>query len=418
MIVPTKNSPGLWRWVGILLLSVSFPSIAEIAWPGWLGPARDGWVDDFEAPAPWPKQLDRDWTVEVGSGYGTPLVWKSRVYQHARQGEEEVVLCLDRATGKTIWKNSQPVSFEIGGGGERHGKGPKSNPYFVHGKVFTYSITGTLTAWDAQTGNLLWHKDHRSQFDKPYPYWGASASPVADEKRVFVHFGGDEQGFLAAMEIESGRELWRQGRSGASYSSPLVVTLYETPQVIDWDHESISGVEIDSGRVLWDYPLPHRGTNQNMPTPSIYEGLVLVGGENRGLYGLTPKLEEGIWRVEERWHQRRVALDMSTAIVQDGALYGFSHLGLGRLFCVSIHDGSILWQGPGRAGQNATFLNIKEQVIVLMDDGRLKIIAASKDRLHVLREYVVSERSTWAAPVLLEEGFLIKDASHLTLWKF
>ena len=39
----------------------------------------------------------------MGSGYGTPLVSGDRVYQHARIGNNEVLHCLDLATGETLW---------------------------------------------------------------------------------------------------------------------------------------------------------------------------------------------------------------------------------------------------------------------------------------------------------------------------
>ena len=47
---------------------------ADGHWPGWLGPKRDGWVKDFQPPTRWPDQLKRGWQVEVGTGYGSPLV--------------------------------------------------------------------------------------------------------------------------------------------------------------------------------------------------------------------------------------------------------------------------------------------------------------------------------------------------------
>ena len=60
---------------------------ADVYWSGWLGPERNGWVSGFQPPTRWPEKLERGWQVEVGTGYGSPLVSGRRVYQHARQGE-------------------------------------------------------------------------------------------------------------------------------------------------------------------------------------------------------------------------------------------------------------------------------------------------------------------------------------------
>ncbi|MGI9475038.1 MAG: PQQ-binding-like beta-propeller repeat protein, partial [Rubripirellula sp.] len=328
----------------------------EPTWSGWLGPNRDGRVEGFESRDSWPDALKLVWRIEVGSGYGTPLVAGNHVYQHARQGENEVIWCVDLSSGKTIWRRQYEVPFKMGGGGEKHGKGPKSCPILADGRLFTMSITGDLIAWDARTGDQLWRSRLGARFNPNQPYWGVSTSPIVDEKRVIAHFGNDEVGALIALDVESGEEIWTQGTDGTSYSSPLLVEIDGVRQVLDWNHRALVAVESKSGRFLWEYPFPHEGSNQNMPTPVFSSGRLILGGENRGVHGLDPKREDDQWRVEARWHQDEVALDMSTAVIHEGRLYGFSHYDSGRLFCLDPRTGSLLWKGPARTGQNVMFL--------------------------------------------------------------
>jgi len=360
--------------------------------------------------------LKKEWQVEVGTGYGSPIVAGGRVYQHARQGDSEVVWCFDLKTGTVNWRKSYAAPFTIGGGAQKHGKGPKSSPVLADGRVFTMSITGLLSAWDASTGERLWRSDYGPRFKKSHPYWGASTSPIVDGNRIVVHFGSDDEGVLVALDVESGKEIWSHGKNGPSYSSPLVVVMQGVRQVVEWNHETLAGVEIKSGRLLWEYPLPHVGTDQNMPTPTFHRGLVLVGGENRGIRGLEPRLENGAWTVHERWHQKKVALDMSTAVINHDLLYGFSHYGRGRLFCLDPQTGEVRWEGPGRTGENVTFLSIPGHVVALINDGELQIIEASGDRFKKVASYRVAESNTWAPPVLLKSGILVKDSQTLTLW--
>ncbi|MED5417457.1 MAG: PQQ-binding-like beta-propeller repeat protein, partial [Verrucomicrobiota bacterium] len=217
---------------------------AELVWPGLLGPQRNGWVDHFKVPARWPKQLKKGWSVEVGTGYGTPLVAGKRVYQHAREEEKEVLWCLDLESGKKVWRKSYPTPFKIGGGGERHGKGPKSCPVLADGRLFTLSITGVIHAWDAESGSLLWRKDYGEKWEKGNkPNWGVATSPIVDRDRLIVHLGNDGAGALMAFDVKSGREVWKQGEHGASYSSPLLVEIAGVRQVVQWNHETLAGVE-------------------------------------------------------------------------------------------------------------------------------------------------------------------------------
>ncbi|MAT47908.1 MAG: serine/threonine protein kinase [Verrucomicrobiaceae bacterium] len=406
----------------LLALAGSLPPVlpaAEVVWPGLLGPQRDGWAEHFKVPARWPKQLKKGWSVEVGTGYGTPLVAGQRVYQHARQGEEEVVWCFDLGSGKQIWSKSYKNPFKIGGGGERHGKGPKSCPVMADGRLFTLSITGTIHAWEVESGSLLWRKDYRGKWEKGnQPNWGVSTSPIVDGERLIVHLGNDGAGALMAFDVKSGREVWSQGEHGTSYSSPLLVEIAGVRQVVQWNHETLAGVESRTGKLLWEYPAPHRSHNQNMPTPVFHKGRILLGGENRGIKCLEPLLKDGKWSVNRLWHQRKVALDMSTAVINGDHLYGMSHFKMGQIFCLDPRDGTIRWLSEGRIGQNVAFLALEGHVAALRSNGELRIIAADPEGYRARASYRVAPDQTWAPPVLLDSRILIKDLNRLTLWSF
>ncbi len=393
-------------------------SVTEADWTGWLGPKRDGWVPGFKAPTRWPDKLERSWRARVGTGYGSPLVAGGRVYQHARIDGEEVAWCFKLDTGAVIWRKSQPVPFKIGGGGERHGKGPKSCPVLADGRLFTMSITGVLTARDAATGRQLWRRDYSKRFKKGHPYWGTATSPLVDGSRVIAHYGTEEQGALIALDAVTGKEVWSQGKDGPCYSSPLLVEIGGVRQVVEWNHRVLAGVESESGRLLWEYPFPHETHNQNMPTPVFHKGRVLLGGENRGVHSIEPLYKAGKWTVKKRWSQKKVALDMASAIVNGNLLYGLSHYDKGRFFCLDPETGKILWTGPGRTGQNVMFLAIPGYVLALVNHGELHILKAGGDGFKKVASYEVADSQTWAPPVLLKGAILVKDHDQLTRWEF
>jgi len=109
---------------------------------------------------------------------------------------------------------------------------------------------------------------------------------------------------------------------------------------------------------------------------------------------------------------------MASAIVAEGLVYGLSHYGQGRLFCLDPGNGEILWQGSPRTGPYATFLSFSGHVLTLSHQGRLVIFKASPKGFQSVASYALSESSTWAAPVLLKDGILVKDAETLSLWTF
>ncbi|NQT14488.1 MAG: serine/threonine protein kinase, partial [Planctomycetes bacterium] len=148
----------------------------------------------------------------------------------------------------------------------------------------------------------------------------------------------------------------------------------------------------------------------------FHRGRVLLGGENRSIHCLEPQPGDGVWTVKECWHQEEVALNMSSAVVNGDLLYGFSHYDSGRFFCLDIQSGRVLWTGPARTGDNVMLLSIPGYVVALINDGRLQIITARGDRFEKVASYRVSENDTYAPPVLLTNGVLVKDNRTLTRW--
>ena len=224
--------------------------------------------------------------------------------------------------------------FKMGGGGERHGKGPKDNPSYSDGRLFTTSISGILSAWDADSGKLLWRKVPGRRFGQSHAHWGASNSPLVLGNMIVNLFGNEEAGALMALDVASGERIWSMGNDGTCYSSPFSVEIDGVRQIVAWNHRALVGVEPADGRLLWEYPFPHKTHNQNMPTPAFHDGKILLGAENRGLHSIEPVLRKGKWSVSITWTQKELALDMASAIVAEGFFYGLSHYGQGRLFCL------------------------------------------------------------------------------------
>ena len=89
--------------VGCVVLMFASCVLAQ-NWPQWRGPNRDGKLSGFTAPQQWPAELTQKWRATVGYGDATPALVGDKLYVSARQGEEEVTICLNAADGKELWK--------------------------------------------------------------------------------------------------------------------------------------------------------------------------------------------------------------------------------------------------------------------------------------------------------------------------
>ena len=143
---------------------------------------------------------------------------------------------LDAATGAVVWRTGYTASFTMNSGAAQHGPGPKSTPAFADGKIFAIGMTGTVTAFDAATGRIVWQKPGTSVA----PTFTTHAfSPIVDYPSgpsgrglVIFHVGGNNQGALTAFDVNTGDVKWRWDGDGPSYVSPIVATIAGTRQLV------------------------------------------------------------------------------------------------------------------------------------------------------------------------------------------
>src|SRR5262245_30979935 len=200
-------------------------------WPQWRGPNRDGVGHGLRAPEKWPKALKEEWRVPVGEGVSSPVVVGDRVYVFTRQKDDEMVLCLDVATGKEVWRSEpHPAPYQWWPGEGNFSKGPRSTPTVAGGRVYTAGVSGVLSCLDAATGKLLWRKQSRER-----PPYGGPASPLVADGLCFVHMGcdGKNEDGLTAFDAATGEVKWHiADGSRPGYGSPLLADLAGERQVV------------------------------------------------------------------------------------------------------------------------------------------------------------------------------------------
>ena len=107
---------------------------------------------------------------------------------------------------------------------------------------------------------------------------------------------------------------------------------------------------------------------------------------------------------------------MNSPVVFGDMLIGFSHLKRGQIFCLDARTGATLWTGSPRGGDNAALLASATTLYSLTPDAKLLIAKPTAKGLNEIRTYDVAESPTWAHPVVLADGFLIKDLKTLARW--
>lgn len=401
---------------GYISMQPAPPAPAASDWPQWRGPNRDGTVVGFSIPDVWPESLNKQWSVDVGAGYSSPVVAHGRVYQLSRQGAEEHVLCLELDSGETVWRASYLAAGEVHSAAASHGIGPKSTPVVAREKLYTLGIGNILSCFEAQTGKLLWRKTFEGRFSKPAPSCGASTSPLVDGDVCIVHVGHDRDGAMYALDADTGEQRWEYHGDGPGYGSAIVVSLAGRRQIVAPVSTFLAGIDIANGKLLWREPFPTQST-QNIITPLEHRGTIITGGIGQPTVALGPGQGEGATTIERIWENQAVSLHMSSPVLLGGKLFGLSRMKAGHLFCLDANTGETLWQGEGRFAKNAAILVVGDLLAILTSDGKLIFAKPTATGLDYLAEYPVDPSGrAWAHPALLGKRILVKGDTNLICW--
>jgi outer membrane protein assembly factor BamB len=371
----------------------------------WRGNARDGAASGFVAPASWPETLTRKWKTDVGQGYATPLVAGNTVYTFTRQEGSETMTALNAGTGEILWRTGYPAPYTPSPPAAAHGAGPKATPLLHEGRLFTVGINGVVTAFDAASGKLLW----KTAAPPEAPYFSAASSPVGEKDMVIVHPGN--YGPLTAFDANTGTVKWTAGGDGF-VSSPIVVDLGGTRQVVSATQRNLIGVAVADGQLLWEYPLANNGTI----TPVVNEQTIIISALDAGVAAVKPVKRDGKWIAETVWTTKEVSMYLSNPVLIADTLFGLSHRASGQFFALDASTGKVLWLGAPREAANTAVVKAADLLFLLNDDGELIVARSSRTKFEPLKRYSVASSATWAQPAISGNRLFIKDVSSLTLW--
>ena len=398
--------------VALGVVWVAFASTAAGQdWPQWRGVNRDGAVTAFTEPAVWPDSLTERWTVDVGFGYATPLIVGDRLYVYTRQDGDEVIMALDPASGNLLWRTSYAAPFNMSPATRNHGPGPKSTPALVDGRLFTLGMSGIVSAFDAEAGQLLWQRPA----PPVEPLYHTAMSPLVDGERVILHVGGHDAGALTAFDVTTGDVQWSWDGDGPAYGSPMIFELSGVRQVVTFTQENLIGVSAATGELLWRrrFTTPSTTTSQ---TPILHGDLVIQAGRSNGITAFRVIRQDGSWTTEDVWHTNDVSLHMTNGVVVDGVLFGLSHLNRGQYFGLDLDTGDVLWRSAPRQGENAGMVTAGRTIFSLQDDAELVVLRHSRTSLDLLARYDVADSPTWTQPTISGNRLFIKGVTSLTLW--
>ncbi len=394
-----------------VLLALPLATAAQ-DWPNWRGPNFDGSTTAAGLPVKLAKDEHVVWRVDLpGPGASTPVVLGDRVFLSSVDSKEQklVALCLDRASGKVLWRHDAGSGYRPAGKVMSAIQRDQRSTYVAPSPatdgetVLFFFGNGDLSAFDLD-GTELWSRNLQKDYGDFAFQWTFSASPTLWEGRVFLPIlqrdqpanGAGKEGaesFLLALDAQTGKEIYRHVRpsdavmeSLESYATAIPREANGRKELLVVGGDVITGHAPDTGKELWRWGTWNEGHREMwwriVPSAVVGGDVALVCAPKRApVYAV--KLDgEGdlgdrglVWRSEGK--RNPVSSDVPTPLYYQDKFFVLSDV-RGALSRVDPKTGAVEWTTdmPGRSPWRASPTGADGKVWCINHEGRLVVVDA------------------------------------------
>ncbi|MCX6892166.1 MAG: PQQ-binding-like beta-propeller repeat protein [Verrucomicrobia bacterium] len=451
---------GAWlsglRWSGVVLVvglwwsAVAARGSSGEDWPQLLGPRANGTSVETGLLDRWPTNGPRLlWEAKTGAGYGAPSVRGDLLVLHHRLGGEEVVECLQAASGRPRWRYGYPSRFADPYG---YNNGPRSTPLLTADRCYCFGAEGKLTCLELKTGKLVWQRDTAADWNVPPAFFGVGSSPVLEGGLLLVMVGGQPNSGLVAFDAANGKTVWEsvgeknwqgqpmrgwQGEPAvkwetsekqASYSTPVAATIHGQRQVLCLMRQGLVSVNPTNGSVNFSFWFRSPVTDSvNAMDPVVVDDLILLSAAYYKIGSVLLRVKPGGRSVEEVWRSPVLEAHWTTPIYRDGFVYAFSgrNESDARFRCVELRTGKLMWDRDERWAAHSTrtpsvygrgsCILADGKLIVLGEGGLLGLFRPNPQRAEEISRFQVPQlhHPCWAAPVLSRKRLFLRGEDRL-----
>jgi outer membrane protein assembly factor BamB len=332
-----------------------------------------------------------------------------------RKGDQDVVVALAAATGKTLWEYAYDAPFLIAGRDaeivkEYHlenGTGPASTPLIVGDALFAVGPTGIFHHLNKKTGKVAWRHEFITELQGYIRQRGYAVSPLAYKNTVILPVGAVGAS-IVAFNQKDGSIVWQKNDFRHAYASPFLIHVDGQEQLVLFMETEIIGIDPNNGDLLWMHPANRQGTNVSTPVWGDDNLLFVSASYGYGSHAFKLTRVGGKTHVQEAWSNHRVRLHFANAMRIGNVIYGSSgDFGPAFFTALDARTGDILWQD--RRLSRASFLYADGRFIMIDEDGKLVLATPTSAGLTIHSQIELLQHNAWTVPTLVGKTLYVRD---------
>ncbi|MDG2224275.1 MAG: PQQ-like beta-propeller repeat protein [Rubripirellula sp.] len=408
-------------------------------WHQWRGPETNGVSRTAEPPVKWSESQNILWKVAIeGRGTSTPIVWGQKVFvltaiktdikdtsipdpkdqpktnffdikqpnaQHAF-----VVLCLDRNTGKELWRKTATTKIPHEGA-HNDNDFASASPTTDGNYVYCWYGSAGLFCYDLD-GKKIWERDLGEA--KIESSLGEGCSPVLHNGKLIIVRDHAAQSTIEVLDAKTGETLWSKNRDeGTTWATPFVIEHSGKTQIVTAASGFVRSYDLDTGDIIWQC----NGLTKNViPCPVVDGDYVICMSGYQGYAALAIPLTEtgdisGSSKI--RWNKERGTPYIPSPLLYDGMLF-YNQSNQAILSCIDSKTGTAIF-GPARlngiSNLYASPVGASGRIYITGRNGTTLVLERSPE-LKILATNQLDERFD-ASPALAGKQLFLRGAKFL-----
>lgn len=368
----------------IFILALSALTAHAENWPQFRGPTGQGLSTDRRLPVEWTSTNNVAWKQPIpGQGWSSPSYVDGRLYlttseNPASGGLSLRALCLDAASGRTLW-NTEVLAPDASKAGRIHGKNSHASPTpLIEGdRIYVHFGHHGTACLDPQ-GNVLWRND-----TLPYPpvHGGGGSAIIVEDALVFSCDGASDP-FVVALNKHDGRVLWKVPRATPakkqfSFSTPLAISVKGRTQIISPGSGMVCAYAPEDGRELWR--VRYGEGYSVVPRPVFAQGLVFIssGFDAPKTFAIRPDGMGDVTDTHIAWTTTKGAPNTPSMLAVGDELYMVSDAGVAT--CLDARTGQVHWNERVGGPCSASPIHAGGRIYIQDEEGVGTVIKAGKE---------------------------------------
>jgi outer membrane protein assembly factor BamB len=421
-------------FIAVIICFVVISNLKGQDWPQYLGPGRNSISNQKGILRSWPQNGPEIlWTVNVGIGFGGPVIKDGKVYLLDRDDKVgDNLRCFELATGKEHW------NFAYNAPGSVAFPGSRSVPTMEGNRVYTCGPNGDLYCVDINTRKSVWNKNVWTDFGgEEIPRWAITQCPLIYGDLLILASQAPQAGVVAYDKL-TGNVKWKTPALGqVGYVSPAIAKIEGKDHVVmvtasgreEGSKGKVVGISPLTGEILWEYA----NWRCRIPVSSAVDAgdskVLITGGYELGATMIkVEKKADGTYGTTELFTTEEFGDQTKTPLFYNGyfyAQYGTNNRRDGMV-CMGM-DGKILWKTKKNPDFNKGSMILADGLI-LATDGAKSLYLIEPDPAGYKQiasvELLAEQKSTdlrdndhgtqnWAPIALAGGKLLIRDQSRM-----